>query len=246
VSDTQAWFIGGYLGNHPGPGTTHVWIYDSSTDSWTAGPDLPAPRGAGGGGMLIPTSPEQADNALPSLLSSEVHFFGGRDYNRDIDETDHWALDLAHPELGWQTRAPLPSPRNHLSGAVVNNKLYAIAGQQLEEASSINQTQIDVYDPATDTWSRVADIPLPLSHVHQSTVVLNGKIITLGGELVHNTSAGEVLMYDPEQDLWSYLGALPSQRRAMMSGILNGQLIATGGYLNGKQYTTTWMSAVNV
>src|SRR5581483_11146718 len=147
-------------------------------------------------------------------------------------------------DLGWQTRAPLPSPRNHLSGAVVNGKLYAIAGQQLEESSSINQSEMDVYDPATDTWSRVADLPLPLSHVHQSTVVYDDKIITVGGELVHNTSADQVLMYDPTKDLWSIIGYLPSNRRALTAGIINGQLIASGGYLNGKQYTNTWVTGL--
>ena len=91
-----------------------------------------------------------------------------------------------------------------------------------------------------------ANTPLPISHVHQSTVVLNGKIITLGGELAHNISASEVLMYDPALNLWSLIGTLPSPRRAMMAGILNGQLIATGGYLNGKQYTNTWVSGISL
>ena len=249
VSDTVAWFIGGYLGNHPGPGSTHVWIYDGSTDTWSAGPDLPAPRGAGGGGIITTSTPDPADPdptnpTLPPIVDQQIHFFGGRDYNRDTDETTHWVYDLSAPDLGWQTRAPLPSPRNHLSGAVVNGKLYAIAGQQLEESSSINQSEMDVYDPATDTWSRVADLPLPLSHVHQSTVVYDDKIITVGGELVHNTSADQVLMYDPTKDLWSIIGYLPSPRRALTAGIINGQLIASGGYLNGKQYTNTWVTGL--
>jgi hypothetical protein len=246
VSDTQAWFIGGYLGNHPGPGTTHVWIYDSTTDTWTAGPDLPAPRGAGGGGMITTSTPDPTDPTLPPIVDQQIHFFGGRDYNRDTDETDHWVFDLNAPDLGWQTRAPLPSPRNHLSGAVIDGKLYAIAGQQLEEGSSINQSEMDVYDPSTDTWSRAADLPLPLSHVHQSTLVYDNKIITVGGELVHNTSADQILMYDPTKNLWSIIGYLPSARRALMAGIVNGQLIATGGYLNGKQYTNTWTTSLNI
>jgi N-acetylneuraminic acid mutarotase len=251
VSETVAWFIGGYLGNHPGPGTTHVWIYDSTTDTWSAGPDLPAPRGAGGGGVITTSTPDPADPdptnpTLPPIVDQQIHFFGGRDYNRDTDETTHWVFDLNAPDLGWQTRAPLPSPRNHLSGAVIDGKLYAIAGEQLEESSAINSSELDVYDPATDTWSRVADLPLPLSHVHQSTLVVNNKIITLGGELVHNTSADQVLMYDPAKDLWSIIGYLPSPRRALMAGVLNGQIIATGGYLNGKQYTNTWMTSLNI
>ena len=38
VVGTNIWFIGGYIGNHPGPGTTHVWVYDTTDDTWTRGP----------------------------------------------------------------------------------------------------------------------------------------------------------------------------------------------------------------
>ena len=49
IVGTDLWFVGGYVGDHPGPGTTHVWIYHTTNDTWTRGPDLPvARRGVGG------------------------------------------------------------------------------------------------------------------------------------------------------------------------------------------------------
>ena len=62
TSATQAWLIGGYVGNNPSPATTHVWIYDSTTDTWTAGPDLP-----------------QAGAGAAAMIGSVIHFIGGRD-----------------------------------------------------------------------------------------------------------------------------------------------------------------------
>ena len=111
----------------------------------------------------------------------------------------------------------------------------------MEEESEINTARVDVYNAATDTWSRGADMPFPLAHVHQSTIVMNGKILTFGGEYQHNYPNGEVMMYDPASDVWSLIGFLPSPRRAMVAGCFGNQLIATGGYGNGLEQSTTWI-----
>jgi N-acetylneuraminic acid mutarotase len=182
-------------------------------------------RGAGGAG----------------IVGRELHYFGGRDFDRDTDEVDHWMLDLDHPENGWVSRAPLPAPRNHLGTAVLNGKIYAVGGQYLEEDSGINSDAVDVYDPLTDAWTSAANLPLPISHTHASTVVMNGKIVSLGGEYEHNQIASEVLVYDPTVDMWSLLGYLPAPRRAMVAGAAGNQLIATGGFNGTTQQTTTWV-----
>ncbi|NJM08634.1 hypothetical protein HC891_24265, partial [Candidatus Gracilibacteria bacterium] len=42
VRDGDAiWFIGGFLGNHPGPSINRVWVYSISGDSWRAGRRCP-------------------------------------------------------------------------------------------------------------------------------------------------------------------------------------------------------------
>ncbi len=225
VVGTQVWLMGGYVGNDPGPATTHVWIYDSTSDSWSAGPDLPAARGAGAGGVV----------------GSVIHFFGGRNGTRDMDEKDHWAFDLNNTDAGWQTLASLPSRRNDLAGAVVNGKLYAVAGQQLEKNAEILQSEVDVYDPASDSWSRVSDAPLPLTQIGESTVVYDNKILTIGGELGPNAPSGQVLMFDPSTNVWSLLGYLPSGRDGMTAGVFGNQLIAAGGSTGSASSTGVWL-----
>ncbi len=211
---SQAWLIGGYLGNDPGTPTTHVWIYDSTTNTWSAGPGLPYARGAGDA----------------ALVGSVIHFFGGRDVTRDGDHTSHWGLDLNNLDAGWTTLAGLPSPRNAMSAAVINGQLYAIGGEQLEGASAIALSEVDVYDAGSDTWSRVADMPLALSHANQSTFVFDNKIIVVGGDLSHNQPSDTILSYDPAANTWSLIGHLPSARAAMAAGVVGNTLIATGGY----------------
>ena len=70
IVGTDMWFVGGYVGDHPGPGYTHVWIYHTTSDTWTRGPDLPQPRGAG----------------AAALVGSTIYFAGGMDRTRTIDE----------------------------------------------------------------------------------------------------------------------------------------------------------------
>ena len=222
------WLVGGYVGDHPGPGTTHVWKYDTATDTWSAGPDLPAARGAG----------------AAALLGRKLHFFGGMDETRTTDEGDHWAFDLDNPDAGWVSLAPLTNPRNHVAAAVVNGKLFAVGGQHAQESSQDPQLEVDSYDETTDTWTRVADLPVPRSHVNASTFVMNGQIIVLGGENGYNLPQSTVYAYDPLADKWSLLGMLPANRSTSVAGVLpDGRIIsATGNTPNPS--TTTWIGTL--
>ena len=89
-------------------------------------------------------------------------------------------------------------------------------------------------------------MPTPLSHVHQSTIVYNGKLICFGGELSHNVPTAQVLMYDPSTNIWSLLGYLPGQRRAGTASLIGNKVYFTGGYGSGVQNTTTWSATLNV
>ncbi|WP_415831328.1 kelch repeat-containing protein, partial [Deinococcus frigens] len=48
VDGQNIYLAGGFLGNHPGPQTNHVWKYSVATDTWAAMPPLPQARGGGG------------------------------------------------------------------------------------------------------------------------------------------------------------------------------------------------------
>jgi hypothetical protein len=55
--------------------------------------------------------------------------------------------------------------------------MYIIGGKLMPETST--PLIVDVYDPATDTWTTAARIPYPKWN-HTATVV-DGKIYTIGG-----------------------------------------------------------------
>ncbi|WP_240741689.1 kelch repeat-containing protein [Deinococcus sp. KSM4-11] len=235
VDGTDIYMAGGFLGNHPGPQTDHVWRYDTHTDTWTALPPLPGARGAG---ALV-------------RVGRDLHYFGGTErtdaglYLRD--DSDHWVLNLDVP-TAWQSRAPLPNARNHIGAVVLDGLIYAVGGQHLGDEAHGDLRDVHRYDPATDSWTSIAPLPLPLGHITASTVIWNGRIVVVGGvTLATNGGAIEgkesntVLTYDPSLNKWSALTSLPGPRQSPVAGVIGGKMIVTTGSTTAGPVATTFI-----
>ncbi|CAH1001989.1 N-acetylneuraminate epimerase [Neolewinella maritima] len=186
--DDVVWIVGGRIGSHPGKVTSAVYLYDISADSWSKGPALPAPRGAGG----------------LARLGRKLHWVGGFDALAQCDADDHWVYDLDNPRAGWQDytdSSPMPNARNHFGTTVLGGKLYAVGGQYGHDGclKGKNMRLVHVYDPLTDKWTRLADLPDVQSHTEPSTFTYNKKIYSLGGQAERSD---EVWEYTPEEDRW--------------------------------------------
>jgi len=137
----------------------------------------------------------------------------------------------------------MPTPRNALSAAVVDGKIYAIGGWGYDRPEggweSIDPTatgqdfsKVEVYDPETDTWTTRADMPTPRSHMTVSA--LGGKIYAIGGgaRIVAGRS-GEWLplleVYDTATNRWARAAELPTPRSVMSSSVVDGRIYVMGG-----------------
>lgn len=219
------YFAGGFVGNHPGPNTAHVWRYDSVEDSWRALPDLPAPRGGG----------------AAAIVGRELHFFGGAVRNGlawVADAADHWALSL-DTLAAWRPRSPLPNPRNHLAAINVGGTIYAIGGQHLGDEERGNQASVNAYDATADEWRAVADMPASRSHVAASVVDWHGTVVVIGGLGQSAFQLVDVIAYDPVTDQWSALPSLPAPRQSPVAGNVGDRLLVATGSNNGPR-STTW------
>lgn len=223
----RLWLLGGLVGDHPGPSTADVWVYDTEEDEWTAGPALPASRGAGAG----------------ALLGRTIHFFGGAERPSGVDtlldKGDHWALDLDDLEAGWQPRAPIPDPRNHLGGAALDGRIYAVGGQDGVNDNTGNSAAVSVYDPATDSWTAGPSLPEPRGHVTSSVVAADGRILMAGGTISGNKAGDAVRSFDPDDGAWLRLPALPAGRKGPVVGVVDGELFALTGNAAGAAPTDT-------
>jgi N-acetylneuraminic acid mutarotase len=217
VHGTTIWLVGGFVGDHPGPGTTHVWKYNTLSDTWTRGPALPAARGAG----------------AAAIVDHVIHFFGGLTHASSSqnpvksDMADHWTLDLANGG-GWKTAAPLINPRNHLAGTALNGKVYAIGGQHLwDEEHPL--AEVDAYDPATNKWSKVASLPQPRSHMSASTLVVDGRIVVIGGSTTSFEALSSIVNYNPSTNQWRSQTPLPGPLSTAVAGYINNRFVVATG-----------------
>ena len=189
-------------------------------------PSLPYSRAAGG---LV-------------LVDRELHFFGGIDYYQKSDTSNHWVFNIDNG-VGWSSRAALPNPRNHFGYTELGGKIYAVGGQHVLGQRHSNLSDVHVYDLLSNTWTKVASLPIPTSHIHTSTFVRNGKIDIIGG-LTNGTSYAKglanVTEYDPKSNKWVALPAIPDARKAPAAKLINNQIIVSGGDRSGPK-TTTWI-----
>ena len=226
------YFAGGFVGERSFEVTANVWRYDTRNNTWTGAIPLPAARA--GGGLV--------------RLGRKLYFFGGTNARLERDFGDHWVLDLdatpGSPGATWRPLSPLPTPRNHPGYATVGGKIYVIGGQLLGDERFGNVNNVHAYDPATDRWTAVASLPFPLSHTHTSTVVLDGRIVTVGGKTNDPSfpkTVGDVLSYDPGANTWVALPPLPDVRQAAVAQLIGDRLYVTTGTPRGiNPQPTTW------
>ncbi len=214
---TDVYFAGGYTSNdsHKGQifGTREVWRYNVGSDSYTRLPDLPEARGAG----------------QLEYYSGKLYYFGGSNGGRTADVGTLFILDLAGDSKTWREGAPMPNPRNHLGTAVLDGKIYAIAGQHDHDGKLTTQNDVHVYDPKTDSWQQVAGLPLAVSHNSNSSFIMGGRIIVVGGEVDHLKGVSNVFAYDPKTNAWTSLTPLPIAMVDPVAENVDGRLVVAYG-----------------
>ena len=88
----------------------------------------------------------------------------------------------------------MPTARGFTSGAVVDGKFYVIGG--FPTHTSVTQAN-EMYDPATDEWAKMAD--MPEGRCANATCTYNGKIYVFGGvsSNPYGKATNGVFVYDP-------------------------------------------------
>jgi N-acetylneuraminic acid mutarotase len=130
----------------------------------------------------------------------------------------------------WENRTSIPTTRMSLQANVVDGKIYVIGGQMLAGLYIINPSSSnDVYDPATDSWSKMAPIPTPV--MGYASTVLDNKIYIIGGG---NTGGPEyeplsqVQIFDPKTNQWTNGTSIPT-------GVISARAVATTGQFAPKR-----------
>ncbi|MDQ3290772.1 MAG: T9SS type A sorting domain-containing protein [Bacteroidota bacterium] len=222
TDNNDIYFAGGYTSNANGKGqilgTKEVWKYVVAENRYVRLPDLPRVSAAG----------------QLEYLQGKLHYIAGTDRAKKIDLGDHYVLDIDNLTAGWDTLAPLPSPRQHAGSAVYKGKIYFIGGQTGHDEGSVAFRLVHVYDPETNSWTRLADIPVQentpgIAHISSSVVVKGNQIIVIGGEYEFQKGTRLVSSYSPATNTWTSLTQLPIIMRGGVGAVIGGNLYYTGG-----------------
>jgi N-acetylneuraminic acid mutarotase len=131
-------------------------------------------------------------------------------------------------EYIWMNKADMPTPRWDLSSAVVNGKIYAIGGVSSEYGSKL-LSNVEEYDPATNTWTNKADMPTARWGTSQSSAVVDGRIYVIGGGDSMAQGLQIVEEYNPATDTWTRKADMPTPRWDLSSAVVDGKIYAIGG-----------------
>jgi N-acetylneuraminic acid mutarotase len=189
--------------------------YDATTDTWTRKADIPTPRFC----------------VSSSVVNGKIYAIGGAlTYNSTalstVEEYDP-ATDT------WTRKADMPTGRAYLSTSAVNGKIYAIGGTLLNPEWYLGISTVEEYNPATNTWTKKAD--MPTGRTYLSTSVVNGKIYAIGGFTTRDNDLSPVEEYDPVTDTWTRKADMSTTRSALATSAVNGKIYAIGGRVGGSR-----------
>lgn len=202
----KLYVIGGSIGLGGSP-TTSMEIYDIASNSWTAGTPMTQQRWVHGaaivgdmiyviggnsglsnpldsmeiydissGSWTLGNSAKVRDQGRAVAINSDVYFLGDDGILQKYDTlSGNWTL-----ERSW------PNPNSIATGGleVYQNKLYVIRPPDYNYPGNTptDDAEIDIYDPATDSWSRVAHSdPWISPRDGFATGVVGNSLFILGG-----------------------------------------------------------------
>jgi N-acetylneuraminic acid mutarotase len=225
--------IGSFEDYYTGDATSQVLTYNMITGKW--GSVTPLPIKITSGGLVC--------------INNHLIYFGGINAASTVDLSHTWSLNLGDPSAGWVTEANMPNARNHIGYAAINGIAYAVGGEHLYNQVGGNTASVDAYNPVTNTWKAVASLPFPWSGTHGTTIVVNGKIVIVGGQ----TNGGydgiylnNIDEYDPASNSWSAVGTTPEANQGEADAYINGELIVADGTvdnLGGWGQDQTWLDS---
>ena len=212
----KIYVAGGF--NSTGISTNFLFIYDPVTHKWERAANMPTARGA----------------ATAKFVNGILYVIGG-------DETVLYDIDKVYNPQGvvtsneaynpetdsWTIKSPMPTPRDHLSSAVIGESIYVLGGRQPDIGPLFKDLNSnEKYDPVNDTWNTLE--PFPTNRSGLAAASHDGKVYVFGGESTKKTfDTNEV--YDPKTGNWTSLTPMPSPRHGLTAVTIDDKIYVIAG-----------------
>lgn len=192
-------------------GSTNAWQYNPKTNSWKTLAPLPRRMGAGmaaafDGKIYVMAGTDTGEfhsiaavheydpvantwRARSSMKNAREHVRGavvdsliyaiGGHSKPGNTKVNQASVEAYSPRSDkWYDKAAMPTPRGGIGVANLGGKIFVFGG---EGADFKLFSQVDQYDPGTNQWAKVNEIPYSGGIHGQATMVLNGKAHLVGG-----------------------------------------------------------------
>lgn len=170
-----------------------VEIYDPATDTWTSGTPMPNER----------------MGHTAAVVNDKIYVMGGA----YVAQTSTAYVDEYDPATDtWTAKAEMPTDRVFHCAGAVGGKIYVFGGcRYVNNVNISNLSAVDVYDPATDTWTTKGKMRSPRGLA--AACVVNDMIYVFGGVVgdLGNAPIGTADVYDPATDSWKSIARAASR-----------------------------------
>uniref|UniRef100_A0AAA9RVF2 BBSome complex member BBS5 n=1 Tax=Bos taurus TaxID=9913 RepID=A0AAA9RVF2_BOVIN len=152
----------------------------------------------------------------------------------EIDSDDHTDAFVAYFADGnkldnvaseWVGLPPLPSARCLFGLGEIDDKIYVVAGKDLQTEASLDT--VLCYDPAAAKWNEVKKLPIKV--YGHSVISHKGMIYCLGGKTDDKKCTNRVFIYNPKKGDWKDLAPMKIPRSMFGVAVHKGKIVIAGG-----------------
>lgn len=189
--DGKLYVAGFLLGSSLSDGDGRVFAYDPNADEWTPRTSMPAgtDRGSacvttlgaklyvfgGASNTTVPdvsaydTSndtweelsfmPELREHCVAATIGDLIYIVSGRAGSIGGVGAESFMYDPATDT--YANRAPIPTPRGGTAGALLHGRVFVFGGEGNDATQTGVFSEIEAYDPASDTWHSYPSMTVP-------------------------------------------------------------------------------------
>lgn len=223
--EKKIYVVGAFTGEFPlEKPVADIYIYDTEINKWTIRQNI------------IPVSRQRGSMAA-AVYDNKIYLSGGST-NGHTSGFVNWT-DVYDPASDtWKALADAPHKRDHFQAGIYEGKMYVIGGRRTNLAGdklfSDTEQSVDVYDISGNSWKTLdpsSDLPTP--RAGSATLVIQNKILIIGGESKQAKAHQEVEAFDPAQNIWIKMPPLANGRHGTQAVLFQNKIYIVGGC--GKQ-----------
>jgi N-acetylneuraminic acid mutarotase len=217
----EVWVLGAFTGGYPHETPIpNIYIFSPEKNEWRVGPEIPADRRRGAAGVFV-----YKDKIYIVCGIQDGHWDGHVAW---MDEYDPKSKQ-------WKKLSDAPHVRDHVQAVVADDKIYVAGGRRstarIGQVLNTTEAAVDVYDFKSGKWSTLPQSSnLPTLRAGNATVVLDKKVIVIGGESGEQVPAhNEVEALNTRTMQWEKLAPLKQGRHGTGAVVVNGKVYIVAG-----------------